>query len=70
MDSNDDASIDHIHVTYADDEHDDNHDYDDNIDDDHHHGNTNDIYGRNTGNSQELIKSGQARSSGVDEVSP
>ena len=35
--------MDEIYVTYADDEHVDNHDYDDNIDDDHD--SNNDIYG-------------------------
>ena len=41
VDTNDDASMDGIYVTYADDEHVDNHDYDDNTDDDHD--NNNDI---------------------------
>ena len=36
--------MDDIYVTYADDEHVDNHDYDDNTDDDHD--NNNDLYGR------------------------
>ena len=40
-DTNDDASMDEIYVTYVDDEHVDNHDYDDNTDDDHD--NNNDI---------------------------
>ena len=35
VDTNDDASMDEIYVTYVDDEHVDNHDYDDNTDDDH-----------------------------------
>ena len=37
----DDLSMDEIYVTYVDDEHVDNHDYDDNTDDDHD--NNNDI---------------------------
>ena len=41
VDTNDDASMDEIYVTYVDDEHVDNHDYDDNTDDDHD--NNNDI---------------------------
>ena len=36
--------MDEIYVTYVDDEHVDNHDYDDNTDDDHD--NNNDLYGR------------------------
>ena len=40
--SDDDASMDEICVTYVDDEHIDNHDYDDNTDDDHD--NNYDIY--------------------------
>ena len=43
VDTIDDASMDDIYVTYVDDEHNDNHDYDDNTDDDHE--NINDIYG-------------------------
>ena len=43
VDTNDDASMDEIYVTYVDDEHVDNHDYDDNTDDDHD--NNNDING-------------------------
>ena len=39
----DDASMDENYVTYVDDEHVDNHEYDDNTDDDHE--NNNDIYG-------------------------
>ena len=35
VDLNDDASMDEIYVTYADDEHVDNHGYDDSTDDDH-----------------------------------
>ena len=42
-DTNDDASMDENYVTYVDDEHVDNHDYDDNTDDDHD--SNNDIYG-------------------------
>ena len=44
VDTNDGASMDEIYVTYADDEHVDNHDYDDNTDDDHDH--SYDLYGR------------------------
>ena len=36
VDTIDDASMDEGYVTYVDDEHSDNHDYDDNTDDDHH----------------------------------
>ena len=43
VDTIDDASMDESYVTYVDDEHNDNHDYDDNTDDDHD--NINDIYG-------------------------
>ena len=42
VDTSDDASMDEIYVTYVDDEHVDNHDYDDTTDDDHD--NKNDIY--------------------------
>ena len=35
VDTNDDASMDEKYVTYVDDEHVDNHDYDDNTDDGH-----------------------------------
>ena len=42
VDSSDDASMDEIYVSYVDDEHADNHDYDDTSDDDHD--NNNDIY--------------------------
>ena len=42
VDTSDDASMDEIYVTYVDDEHVDNHDYDDTTDDDHD--NNNDIY--------------------------
>ena len=35
VDTNDDASMEEIYVTYVDDEHVDNHDYDDNTDNDH-----------------------------------
>ena len=44
VDTDDDASMDEFYVTYVDDEHVDNHDYDDNTDDDHD--NNNDLYGR------------------------
>ena len=43
VDTNDDASMGENYVTYVDDEHVDNHDYDDNTDDDHD--NNNDTYG-------------------------
>ena len=43
VDTSDDVSMDEIYVTYVDDEHVDNHDYDDNTDDDHD--NNNDING-------------------------
>ena len=36
VDTSDDASMDEIYVTYDDDEHVDNHDYDDNTDEGHH----------------------------------
>ena len=42
VDTSDDASMDEIYVTYVDDEHVDNHDYDDTTDDDHDK--NNDIY--------------------------
>ena len=42
VDTSDDASMDEIYVTYVDDEHVHNHDYDDTTDDDHN--NNNDIY--------------------------
>ena len=42
VDTSDDASMDEFYVTYVDDEHVDNHDYDDNTDDDHD--NNYDIY--------------------------
>ena len=41
VDTSDDAPMDETYVTYVDDEHVDNHDYDDNTDDDHD--NNNDI---------------------------
>ena len=44
VDTNDDASMDGIYVTYVYDEHVDNHDYDDNTEDDHD--SNNDINGR------------------------
>ena len=44
VDTNDDASKDEFYVTYAADEHVDNHDHDDNTDDDHD--NNKDLYAR------------------------
>ena len=41
VDTNDNAFMDEVYVTYVDDEHVDNHDYDDNTDD--YHDNNNDI---------------------------
>ena len=41
--TSDDASMDEFYVTYVDDEHVDNHDYDDNTDDDHDNNNDIDV---------------------------